>query len=184
AVAEFERVRIEKLSHPLYPDTRSAIPCLVGVFQSGTYHSAFPDSCLLKGSLATLPGENSGAVKKEFVQFVLDRVSSDPWLKENPPEIIFTGYFAEPSEIPVDSPIVQTLKKNYTEIVGREPIISGREGAADIRFLNVYGQTPTVIFGPGLTEQMHANNEWVRVEDLILSTKILAYTILEWCGTA
>lgn len=181
AVAEFERVRLEKIRHPLYPDIRSAIPCMVGVFESGSYHSAFPDSCLLKGSLATVPGEDSDAVKAEFVKFIQDKVSSDPWLRENPPEVIFTLYFAEPSEIPVDSPIVQTLKKNFTEIMGTEPIISGREGAADIRFLNVYGNTPTVIFGPGMTEQMHANNEWVKVEDLIQSTRILAHTILEWC---
>jgi acetylornithine deacetylase len=181
AVADFERVRIERLSHPLYPDIRSAIPCMVGVFESGSYHSAFPDSCLLKGSLATVPGEDSDAVKAEFVKFIQDKVSSDPWLKENPPEVIFTLYFAEPSEIPVDSPIVQTLKKNFTGIMGTEPIISGREGAADIRFLNVYGDTPTVIFGPGMTEQMHANNEWVKIDDLIQSTKILANTILDWC---
>lgn len=181
AVAEFERVRLEKISHPLYPDIRSAIPCMVGVFESGSYHSAFPDSCLLKGSLATVPGEDSDAVKAEFVKFIQERVSADPWLRENPPEVIFTLYFAEPSEIPVDSPIVQTLTKNFTEIMGTEPIISGREGAADIRFLNVYGNTPTVIFGPGMTEQMHANNEWVKVEDLIQSTRILAHTILEWC---
>lgn len=32
-----------------------------------------------------------------------------------------------------------------------------------------------------LTEQMHANNEWVSIEDLIQSTKILAHTILDWC---
>jgi acetylornithine deacetylase len=181
AVADFERVRIERLSHPLYPDIRSAIPCMVGVFESGSYHSAFPDSCLLKGSLATVPGEDSDAVKAEFVKFIQDKVSSDSWLKENPPEVIFTLYFAEPSEIPVDSPIVQTLTKNFTDIMGTEPIISGREGAADIRFLNVYGDTPTVIFGPGMTEQMHANNEWVKTDDLIQSTKILAHTILDWC---
>ena len=65
--------------------------------------------------------------------------------------------------------------------MGQEPIISGREGAADIRFLNSYGNTPTVIFGPGMTEQMHANNEWVNIDDLIQSTKILAQTILAWC---
>jgi acetylornithine deacetylase/succinyl-diaminopimelate desuccinylase-like protein len=56
------------------------------------------------------------------------------------------------------------------------------ERGADIRFLNLYGETPTVIFGPGMTEQMHANNEWAAVADLIEATKILALTIIEWCG--
>jgi acetylornithine deacetylase len=47
--------------------------------------------------------------------------------------------------------------------------------------MNRYGNTLTVIFGPGMTEQMHANNEWVSIDDLIQSTKILAHTILDWC---
>ncbi len=173
--------RVERLSHPLYPDIRGAIPCMVGVFESGSYHSAFPDSCLLKGSMATVPGEDSGAVKAEFIEFIQKKVAGDLWLKEHPPEVIYTGYFAEPSAIPTDSPIVQTLCRNYVEVLGREPVISGREGAADIRFMNQYGDTPTVIFGPGMTEQMHANNEWVNIEDLIESTKVLARTIVEWC---
>ncbi len=181
AVSEFERLRVQRVSHPLYPEIRGAIPCMVGVFESGSYHSAFPDTCLLKGSMATVPGENSKAVKAEFVRFITERVSDDPWLKEHPPEVAFVGYFAEPSEIPQVSPIVQLLIQKFTEVTGQRPIISGREGAADIRFLNRYGTTPTVIFGPGMTEQMHANNEWASVEDLIQATKILAITTLEWC---
>ncbi len=38
-----------------------------------------------------------------------------------------------------------------------------------------------MIFGPGKTEQMHANNEWVEVEDYVNSVRILARTIVEWC---
>jgi len=184
AVAKFEEVRVRKLQHPLYPDISSAIPCMIGMFESGSYNSAFPDTCLLKGSMATVPGENSQKVKEEFVEFVCKEVSCEPWLKENPPEIIFTGYFAEPSSIPVDSPIVTTLVENYEGIMNVSPVITGREGAADIRFMNQYGDTPTVIFGPGLTEQMHANNEWVRIEDYLNSVKILAATIVDWCGIA
>lgn len=181
AVEKFEQKRISETSHHLYPNIEGAIPCMIGMFESGTYNSAFPDACTLKGSLATVPGEDSEKVKREFEEFVINEVSSNPWLNDNQPEFIFTGYFAEPSEIPEDSPIVETLCKNYEETLKTKPIISGREGAADIRFLNQYGETPTVIFGPGMTEQMHANNEWVRIEDYLQSVKILAKTIIEWC---
>jgi acetylornithine deacetylase len=182
AVSEFEKRRISRLSHPLYPNIQGAIPCMVGGFEAGSYHSAFPDHALLKGSMATVPGEDSQTVKQEFVSFVQESVASDPWLAEHPPRIDFKGYFAEASEIPVDSPIVHTLAQQVQEVVGWAPEITGREGAADIRFLNQPGQTPTVIFGPGKTEQMHANNEWVLADDVVLATKILAATILDWCG--
>lgn len=185
AVAAFERERIATVTHPLYPDIVSSIPCMVGSFQSGSYASAFPDACLLKGSLATVPGEVSAQVKAEFVRFVTERVAAQsPWLRENPPEILFTGYFAEPSEIAVDEPIVSTLLAQYEALMHKKPVVSGRQGAADIRHLNQYGNTPTVIFGPGLTEQMHANNEWVYQKDYLNAIRILAHTIAAWCGIA
>lgn len=184
-VSEFEQTRVKEVSHPLYPDILGAIPCMVGQFESGTYASAFPDACLLKGSLATVPGEDSDAVKTEFVRFVRTLAAErDPWLREHPPEIEFVGYFAEPAAIPADSPIVTTLCANFEDVMGQKPDVSGREGAADIRHLNRYGDTPTVIFGPGRTEQMHANNEWVAVEDYLNAVRILAKTLLAWCGEA
>ena len=183
AVSAFEELRIKTISHPLYPEMRDAIPCMVGQFESGSYASAFPDACVMKGSMATVPGENSDAVKKDFIRFVIETVQAeDPWFIEHPPEIMFTGYFAEPSEIPAESPIVRLLCESYQDILGVAPMVSGRQGAADIRHLNQYGDTPTVIFGPGMTEQMHANNEWVNVDDYINSIKILAETIINWCN--
>ena len=185
AVAAFERTRTSSVSHPLYPDILSSIPCMVGSFQSGSYASAFPDACVLKGSLATVPGESSTQVKAEFVRFVTERAAAQsPWLRVHPPEILFTGYFAEPSEIAVDEPIVRTLIEQYQTLMQKEPVVSGRQGAADIRHLNQYGHTPTVIFGPGLTEQMHANNEWVYQRDYLNAVRILAHTIVAWCGIA
>jgi acetylornithine deacetylase len=82
----------------------------------------------------------------------------------------------------VDHPIVTTLGESYQRILGEPPSITGRQGAADIRYLIKYGNTPTVIFGPGLTEQMHATNEWVDTDDVIHATKVLALTIMDWCG--
>lgn len=182
-VSNFEKSRLETVSHELYPTIETAIPCMIGEFHSGTYNSAFPDSAILKGSMATVPGEDSSKVKEEFIQYVkAESAKQSAWLKDNPPEVIYKGYFAEPSSIPVDSPIVKTLSKSFHRVMEQEPIISGREGAADIRFLNKYGDTPTVIFGPGKTEQMHANNEWVGIDDYINSIKILINTIIDWCG--
>jgi acetylornithine deacetylase len=82
----------------------------------------------------------------------------------------------------VTHPIVKTVSQEFRRVTDRNPIISGRMGAADTRFLNGYGETPSVIFGPGDTGQMHAHNQWVRLDDLISATKVLASTIIEWCS--
>jgi acetylornithine deacetylase len=182
AVSNLEAIRINELRHPLYPDNRSSLPCMVSVFQSGSFPSAFPDTCLLKGSIATLPGEETNEVKQTFVDHILRFSKTDPWLKDHPPEVRFVGYCGDPAEIPVDHAIVTTLRENFKATTGTEPEITGRQGAADTRYLIKHGRTPTVIFGPGLTEQMHASNEWVNTEDVITATKVIALTMMDWCG--
>ena len=182
AVSNLENIRINTLKHPLYPDNRSTLPCMVGVFQSGSFASAFPDTCLLKGSIATLPGEDTNEVKRSFIEHILAFSQTDPWLKHNPPEVRFVGYCGDPAEISPEHPIVKAVSEKFTVVTGEKPQITGRQGAADTRYLIKYGNTPTVIFGPGLTEQMHATNEWVDVNYLIDATKILSLTIMDWCG--
>lgn len=182
AVSNLEAIRISELNHPLYPDKLSSLPCMVGMFESGSFPSAFPDICTLKGSFATLPGEATDRVKQQFVDHIRTFSKTDPWLKDHPPIVRFVGYCGDSAEISPDHPIVTEVSRNFKAVTGKEPEITGRQGAADIRYLIKYGNTPTVIFGPGLTEQMHANNEWVSIDDVIIATKTLSLTIMNWCG--
>jgi acetylornithine deacetylase len=92
------------------------------------------------------------------------------------------GYCGDSAEIPPDHPIVRTLSSALRTVTGTDPQITGRQGAADTRYLINYGNTPTVIFGPGLTEQMHATDEWVNTGDVMTATKALSLTIMDWCG--
>lgn len=182
AVAELEAHRIATVTHPLYPSAIDSLPCIIGSFQAGNYPSAFPSSALLKGSIGTVPGEDHEGVKRSLVEKIAEAAKKDEWMKDHPPIVRFVGYDAEASEIPRDHAIVQTVSRAYTEITGKQPTISGRQGAADTRFLNSYGSTPTVIFGPGSTAVMHSNDEYVSIDDYITSIKVMALSIYDWCN--
>ncbi|HSV01329.1 MAG TPA: ArgE/DapE family deacylase [Roseiarcus sp.] len=182
AVADLEATRIATVTHPLYPSAIDSLPCIVGSFQAGGYPSAFPANCLLKGSIGTVPGEDHEGVKRSLVEKVARAAAGDPWMKDHPPVVRFVGYDAEASEIPRNHPIVETVSRCYTEVTGKKPVVSGRQGAADTRFLNLYGKTPTVIFGPGSTAVMHADDEWVSIEDYITAIKVMALSIHDWCN--
>jgi acetylornithine deacetylase len=184
AVQELEDRRVATVSHPLYPNALDSLPCMIGAFAAGNYPSAFPDSCLLKGSIGTVPGEDHEGVKQSLVDQVARAAAGDPWMKDHPPIVRFVGYDAQASEIPNDHPIVRTLVQSYREVVGRDPEISGRQGAADTRFLNMYADTPTVIFGPGSTAVMHATDEYVAIGDYITAIKVVALSICDWCEAA
>ena len=183
AVADLEAKRVATVTHPLYPNALDTLPCIIGSFSAGNYPSAFPANCLLKGSIGTVPGEDHEGVKKSLVEQVARAAAEDSWMKLHPPKVRFVGYDAEASEIARDHPIVATVCKNYKEITGREPEISGRQGAADTRFLNLYASTPTVIFGPGSTAVMHADDEYVSIDDYMTAIKVMALSICDWCGT-
>jgi acetylornithine deacetylase len=182
AVADLEATRVATITHPLYPSAIDSLPCIIGSFQAGGYPSAFPANCLLKGSIGTVPGEDHEGVKESLVEKVAKAAEADPWMKDHPPVVRFVGYDAQASEIPRNHPIVETVSLCYTEVTGKQAVISGRQGAADTRFLNLYGKTPTVIFGPGSTAVMHADDEWVSIHDYMTAIKVMALCIYDWCN--
>src|SRR5208337_5047183 len=110
AVSDFQEIRMGKVKHPLYPNIRETIPCLIGVFQAGSYPSAFPDSCLLKGSMATVPGEDSDEVKKQFTEHLKAATMADAWLKQHPPTVIFFFKQKTAYEIPTNHEIVKCVR--------------------------------------------------------------------------
>ena len=181
AVEDLEKMRHEDLHHPLYPDNRGAMPCAVCMFNAGTFPSATPDRAVLKGSMGLLPFEDVQEVKAQFAAQIERVARADPWMRNHPPRISFKDVGADGDEISVDHPIVQTVSRAFQQAPGSPPVISGRMGGADTRYLIKYGDTPTVIFGPGVTSQMHAMNELVPVANLIQATKAMALAIHDWC---
>jgi acetylornithine deacetylase len=182
AVSDLEAKRVATVTHPLYPNALDTLPCMIGSFSAGHFPSAFPANALLKGSIGTVPGEDHEGVKQSLVQQIARAAGEDPWMKLHPPQVRFVGYDAQASEIPRNHPIVETVCKSYKEITGRDPEVSGRQGAADTRFLNRYANTPTVIFGPGSTAVMHADDEYVSIDDYMTAIKVMALSISDWCG--
>lgn len=182
AFKAIERDRWRDIRHPLYPDNRLGLPCGVFMFRSGDFPSAVPDAAELRGSLGLLPHENVEDVKRSILACV-DRVAKEHKFP-NAPVVLFKDVGADGAEIPVDHPIVQLVASAAEDILGRAPEISGRLGGADTRYLIKYGFTPTVIFGPGLSSEMHSVNESVPVENLIVATKVIAASMVEWCGEA
>lgn len=182
AFKDLEEMRRRDLTHPLYPDNRNALPCAVFMFHAGSFPSAVPDSAELRGSLGLLPHENVEDVKAAVTAHVRRIADADPWLRNNPPELEFKDVGADGAEIAVDHPIVAAVSDSYRATTGTEPVISGRVGGADTRYLIKFGGTPTVIFGPGLGAEMHSVDESVPIENLVVATKTVARAIVRWCS--
>jgi acetylornithine deacetylase len=182
AIRALEQIRWATLSHPLYPDHRTALPCAVCMFHAGTFPSAVPDSAVLRGSIGLLPNEDRRDVERQVLEQVMQVAEGDPWLRNHRPVVEFKKTGGEGAEIPADHPIVDTVRSAFQAVTGDSPTISGRTGGADTRYLIKHGGTPTVIFGPGPTSEMHAMNESIPISNLVLATKVVAVSIVDWCG--
>ena len=129
AIEDFEGLRINTLTHPLFPDNRGALPCAVGKFEAGHYASATPDRAILRGSIGLMPQEDIEQVKKDFQTFIRNVCDQDPWLNTHQPEVWFEGLIAEGAEIPIDHPIVKTVARGFREVTGQRTDLQRSHGS-------------------------------------------------------
>ena len=97
AVRELEREWALYKHHPLLPPgittiNPGAIAAGVGLGQDGlpmvtTNPAMIPDVCVIDFDLKFLPTESFEQVRQEFEEFVEAFARTDPWLKDNPPQL-------------------------------------------------------------------------------------------------
>jgi acetylornithine deacetylase/succinyl-diaminopimelate desuccinylase-like protein len=96
------------------------------------------------------------------------------------PTIEWFGLKVLPAEISLKEPVIKTYKEAYAEMSGEETHVIGFPAASDMRIRVLYGNTPSIHFGPGDLSLAHRVDEYIEVEELLSFTKILALGILRW----
>lgn len=194
AVQDYERYRGNTKVHPLLPAGITTInPGVIaggsgggrdGLPASMRAYSNMADYCVLGLSLKYLPDESTAEVKRDFEAFIAAVAATDPWLRDNPPEIEWgvNGCAFPPCDTPIEHPFLQTLSGAFEEVAG-PPTWAGFEAVTDLAWL-VEAGIPGVIYGPGSIDQAHGSTEYIELEDLYRATKVIALTILDWCGVA
>ena len=104
--------------------------------------------------------------------------ATDPWMKAHPPKV--EGGYTYGAEIDENEPIIKTASEAAQEL-GIEPKLVGTDSLTDAIHLINYSKVPTISIGPdGATA--HEADEFVDIGQLVQTTKILALSILRWCG--
>ncbi|MEH0022618.1 MAG: ArgE/DapE family deacylase [Desulfobacter sp.] len=192
AVMELERHWGVHKVHPQMPKGITTIN--IGVVLGGTgggmdgmpnvvvTPSTFSDYCSTLLSLKYLPNEKTDAVKAEFEEYIHRVAQTDPWLRDNPPEIEWGvgGVAFPPVEIFPDHPLIQTVANAHEQVAG-QPRYPGFEAVTDLAWFSAKG-VPGFMYGPGPFNTAHAINECVDIDELVSCAKVLALTIVDWCG--
>jgi acetylornithine deacetylase len=146
------------------------------LIEGGQELSSYPRHCFLSVERRTVPGETLQKVEAELPEIFGRIAVSDSTFKAT----VKTSMVRDPFEVSLDEPIVQTVLRKATKILGQEPTEIGQTGWMDSALLSAAG-IPTIIFGPG-GEGAHAVVEWSNLEHVECCAEILAAVAEEFCA--
>lgn len=157
-----------KKEHPLFPGRKNVLtfPTLIS---GGKAINIVPDSCIAFGDIRILPGITKEVIEKE----VRKKLNKTGIKYKLTPISYIPAVFTQPKE-----PIVQILKRNAKQILGREPVIEGAGPWSDMWMFREKG-IPAVNFGCD-GGGAHDKNEYVKIKSVIDITKIYSLTAVDF----
>ncbi|MCX6643040.1 MAG: ArgE/DapE family deacylase [Candidatus Bathyarchaeota archaeon] len=181
ALKKLESRRTARIKDPLYSGFKIPSPLSIGKIQGGEWPGTVTENLYFEGRVGVHTDETCEMVRKQVELAVAKAANQDLWLREHRPVVDWNGYRFDPASISTDHPIMETVKRAYIDVTGSAPLVSGKTYSSDMRLLINYGQTPTMIFGPGELRQAHSANESISIDSLEKAAKTLVLTILRWC---
>lgn len=180
AIKALETKRNKRITDPLYRDIPIPVPINLGKISGGNWPSSVPDTVQLEGRIGVAPHETLEEVKRELEDYISS--IQDEWLMEHPVSVEWFGAQWLPGSIDTDHPLMNTLIKNYEHVKKERPIIEASPWGTDGGLLSQAGNTPSIVFGPGVTAVAHYPNEYIEISKIIEAAEIIALTIYDWCG--
>ena len=182
SILKFEKERHDSFNAPYFESKDRVAPINIGTIKGGEWHSTVPESVVVEGRFGVFPSETTSNARDAFEDHISKISNNDPWLKEHPPVIEwFEGQF-ESGQTDLDDPIIQTLIDAIVRSTGDAPIIEGVTYGSDLRLFTNHAHIPAVLFGPGDLRLAHAANEYVEIDEVLKTIKIIANMIVDWCG--
>lgn len=178
-----EAHRNARITDPLYKNTPIPIPINLGVIQGGNWPSSVPDHVKLEGRMGVAPEETMEHAKQEIQDWLAKMGEIDPWFVEHPPELEWFGARWVPGMIDMEHELMNHLIHQFRQVTGGEPIIEASPWGTDGGLLTQVGETPSIVFGPGVTEMAHFPNEYIVLDKVFETAEIVALTLIQWCGS-
>ncbi len=161
-----------------------------------------PQQCRAYLDIRTIPGQSHEALKKQLQDLVKEEeraictsLQAGPLkeIRESLEKGLSKGISFEATlnifedrpwtKTAPDELVVQAVSRAIRSLTGQEPIYDGVPGATDGTFLSAWSGIPIVTLGAGKRTIPHQKDEWVSVDDLLLTAKIYAVSALEFLGT-
>lgn len=184
ALRDLEReVNDPALVHPAFAGVDHPLNYNFGKLHAGDWTSSVPEVCEMEVRFSCYPGESLDGAQRRFADRVAEAARTDEWLQETPPEVRFFGFRAEGAVYDTDHALARVVAANHERVVGAPVECRPSTATIDNRFFDLHYGIPSVCYGP-LGGQLHAPDEWVDLESVRQCTRVIAGSLLDWCGEA
>jgi len=146
------------------------------IIEGGRELSTYPDHCKLQVERRLIPGETKGDVEAELDNLLGSIGDIDPKFDGGYKITFFRGAL----EVATDTEICRVLVEYSQEVMGETPHFTGSSGWMDTEIIARTG-APAVAFGP-VGSGSHAAVEYVEVDSVVDSAKVLEAVIRRFCG--
>jgi acetylornithine deacetylase len=158
-----------------YLDPDIIIPTVI---RGGEWQVTYPEKVEIEFGAIFIPGTKNKLA--EIEEQLMRVAATDPWMRENPPELEVNDEWYYGAEVDENEPIVLTGMQALADL-GIEPKLRGFGTLTDAIHLINYAKVPTISFGPSI-KTAHMANEYVDIDELVTTAQGLALSIMRWCG--
>lgn len=167
--------------HPLFGGHHHPLNLNIGKIEGGDWASSVPAWCKIDCRIAILPGRSAAEAARAIEKCVADFARDDTFLANNPPEVVFNGFFAEGYELERGSDAELALAAAHQTVTG-SPLEDRLVTAyLDARVYALYGKMPVLNYGC-IAEGYHGFDERVNLDSVQRTTAVIAQFIADWCG--
>jgi acetylornithine deacetylase len=174
--------------HPLYRPGHFTI--MPGIVDGGTRGVQFPlfvpEFMQTEYLVWYPPGDDHESVMREIEGQIGRLAATDSWLRDHPPDVEWRLHW--PANAPPADSITAAMAAAHehaargTRFAGPARI-SGFPAVDDASWLTLAG-IPAISYGPGDLAVAHADDEFVRIDEVMCATRAFALLAMAWCGVA
>ncbi len=162
-------------------DVRAAIFPGIIYDRGGEWPSSVPAHCVFDVRAAIFPGDDIRTCRAEIEACIRETAARNQFLRNDPPDVTYHGFFAEGYELDQSHPAIPALEDSHRQVTGETLDCLAFTATTDARFFGLYAGIPGLVYGPR-AESIHGYDKRVEIESIRRNTQAIALFIAEWCG--
>jgi acetylornithine deacetylase len=154
---------------------------VVSKIEGGDWTSSVPAWCTFDMRISFYPGMQLDQVRRDVEAVIRQAAQGNNFLANNPPEVVYHGFQAEPYIVTGGEAAQATLRQSHRRVTGEELKSISLTATTDARFFGLYAGIPALVYGP-IAGDIHGFDERVSLTSIRNVTRTIALFMAQWCG--